>query len=142
VGFYDGDPNRPYVDAVLGGDKTPDASGMTLTIVGNGASITMRQGSISIGAGAVSIGAGVVTVGASKDQYGNGGIVDVVAEGDVNVKGETIFLGLGAIESALLGESFIEYITAITVGGAPIDNVAAVKAQLQAQTLAAKVKVI
>lgn len=165
VAFYENDPNQPYLDAVLGGPQAADAAGVSLWIKGDGAALKLTPGGAALSAGGVSVSGGVVTIGAGEDEYGNGGEVNIDADNgisakagegidleagqDINAKSGTqvvleapvILLGEGATEAAIKGPTFINLITGITVGGAPIDNVAALKAALQAQALCTKAKV-
>lgn len=141
VAFYDFDPNRPYLDAVIGPTKSPDVSGTTYWIKATGASVKVVEGGVSISAGGVSIGAGIVDVGASKDEEGNGGDINIIAENNVQIEGVEVLLGDGATEPVILGNLFIDLITALTVQGAPIDNVGALISNLKSQTVSSKVKV-
>ena len=165
VAFYDLDPNRPYLDAVLGGPEMADATGVSLWIKGLGASIKLTNGGVSISGGGVSVSGGMVTIGAGEDEYGNGGEVAVEADNGVTVKaGEgidldaaqdltaksvtkalieapEIVLGEAAAEFALLGNTAIDLITSLKVGGVPIDAAPALKTALMLTALSAKVKV-
>jgi hypothetical protein len=134
VGFYDSDVNQPYLDAVIGSGAAAESDGKTLWIKAVGASIAVTPGGMAISAGTVSI-------GGYQDENGAGGDVAVWADNACAIEGEEITLGAKATQAAVLGGPLIDLLTALTVGGAPIDGAAALKAALQAQALSAKVKV-
>ena len=137
VAFYDLDPNRPYLDAVLGGPEMADATGVSLWIKGLGASIKLTNG----GEVAVNADNGVTV------KAGEG--IDLDAAQDLNAKSATkalveapeIVLGEAAAEFALKGNTAIDLITSLKVGGVPIDAAPALKTALMLTALSAKVKV-
>lgn len=60
IGFYDGDCHRPYLDAVLGSEESPDISGIEFLVKANGATITVAPGAITSAAGVVTMVAAIV----------------------------------------------------------------------------------
>ena len=60
IGFYDGDRHRPYLDAVLGSEESPDISGIEFLVKANGATITVAPGAITSAAGVVTMVAAIV----------------------------------------------------------------------------------
>lgn len=157
VGFYEFDRHRPYLDAVLGGVNTPECDNLSLVIFGTNATVRITNGVVSISAGSVSLSGGHIGIGSGEDEFGNGG--DIVAQSDndttvtaganavitatanATVNGAQVLLGAGAAQPAVLGTTLINLLTALTVGGVPIDNAAALKTALQTQALSSIVKV-
>jgi hypothetical protein len=134
VGFYDDDPHRPYLDAVIGGPKTPDANGKSFWIRGTGAALTLAPGAATLSAGTASLtsalvdaitsavlkAAGVVAtpgkvaISASAPQAGSTSGIDVT-ETEITATAKTtatmdapqIFIGKDATEPIILGATFM-----------------------------------
>lgn len=148
IGFYEHDRHRPYLEDVLAAEVTPPLAGMALVIDLGGAQITVTESgqvsiggsSLSLGGGGVGISGGVVSVGAGKNEYGEGGQVNVTAEADATIKGENVILQ-GDTYSVVLGEPLIDLICSIKVNDNPIDEVGLLRQALTEQALAQKVKV-